>query len=149
LPTVNIPSCSPISTDRLEVPLGYLERAKAAALREIDRRRHAYLGDLTPVEVKGRTAIIVDDGISTGGTMLAALRSTRRRNPKRLVRAVPGCLLIQVKRAAARSRPGRLFRNAVGLLGSRTALRGLPEIGDAEVIALLDKARAFLSPTAN
>ena len=39
--------------------------------------------------IKGRTAILVDDGIATGATMRAALRSVRRADPKRLVLAVP------------------------------------------------------------
>ena len=58
-------------------------------LAEIERRRRRYLGDRERVEVAGRTAIVVDDGIATGATMRAALRATRKRNPKRLVLAVP------------------------------------------------------------
>ena len=58
-------------------------------LAEIERRRRRYLGDRERVEVAGRTAILVDDGIATGATMRAALRATRKRNPKRLVLAVP------------------------------------------------------------
>ena len=41
------------------------------------------------MEVSGRTAIVIDDGVATGATTRAALRATRMRNPKRLVLAVP------------------------------------------------------------
>ncbi|MGO4573654.1 phosphoribosyltransferase [Microvirga sp. 2TAF3] len=58
-------------------------------LWEIERRRHAYLQNRAPVSVEGRTAIVVDDGIATGTTMRAALTALRRRNPARLVLAVP------------------------------------------------------------
>ena len=58
-------------------------------LTEIEGRRRRYLGDRERVDVAGRTAIVVDDGIATGATMRAALRATRLRNPKRLVLAVP------------------------------------------------------------
>ncbi len=58
-------------------------------LAEIERRRRRYLGDRERVDVAGRTAIVVDDGVATGATMRAALRATRMRNPKRLVLAVP------------------------------------------------------------
>ena len=58
-------------------------------LAEIERRRRRYLGSRERVDVAGRTAIVVDDGIATGATMRAALRATRMRNPKRLVLAVP------------------------------------------------------------
>ncbi|GAA4254511.1 phosphoribosyltransferase [Azospirillum formosense] len=71
------------------VPEAWIEREKARQLREIERRRAVYVGDRPRVSVAGRTAILVDDGIATGATMLAALRSVRRANPKRLVLAVP------------------------------------------------------------
>jgi putative phosphoribosyl transferase len=58
-------------------------------LAEIERRRQRYLGSRRPVDVTGRVAIVVDDGIATGATTRAALRATRMRNPRRLVLAVP------------------------------------------------------------
>jgi putative phosphoribosyl transferase len=58
-------------------------------LSEIERRRQRYLGARQRVDVAGRTAIVVDDGIATGATMRAALRATRQRNPAKLVLAVP------------------------------------------------------------
>ena len=58
-------------------------------LAEIERRRQRYLGDRNAVNVEGRPAIVVDDGIATGATIRAALRATRMRNPSSLVLAVP------------------------------------------------------------
>ena len=58
-------------------------------LAEIERRRRRYLGDRERVNVAGRTAIVIDDGIATGATTRAALHATRQRNPKTLVLAVP------------------------------------------------------------
>ncbi len=58
-------------------------------LAEIERRRQSYLGNRERVDVTGRAAIVVDDGIATGATTRAALRATRMRNPKKLVLAVP------------------------------------------------------------
>jgi putative phosphoribosyl transferase len=58
-------------------------------LAEIERQRRRYLGDRVAVDVTGRTAIVIDDGIATGATTRAALRATRMRNPKKLVLAVP------------------------------------------------------------
>ena len=58
-------------------------------LAEIERRRQRYLGNRKHVDVSGRTAIVIDDGIATGATTRAALRATRTRKPKRLVLAVP------------------------------------------------------------
>ncbi len=58
-------------------------------LAEIKRRRQRYLGNRKRVDVSGRTAIVIDDGVATGATTRAALRATRARKPKRLVLAVP------------------------------------------------------------
>jgi predicted phosphoribosyltransferase len=58
-------------------------------LAEIERRRQRYLGSRERVDVAGRVAIVVDDGIATGATTRAALRATRLRGPKRVVLAVP------------------------------------------------------------
>jgi putative phosphoribosyl transferase len=58
-------------------------------LAEIDRRRQRYLGDRARVDVAGRIAIVIDDGIATGATTRAALRATRMRNPRKLVLAIP------------------------------------------------------------
>lgn len=56
---------------------------------EIERRRRRYLGDRARAETKGQVVIIVDDGIATGATTLAAIRVVRTRQPKELVLAVP------------------------------------------------------------
>ena len=58
-------------------------------LAEIERRRQRYLGGRARVDVEGRTAIVIDDGVATGATTRAALRATRARRPKKLVLAVP------------------------------------------------------------
>lgn len=58
-------------------------------LEEIERRRNAYLSGRSRVEIKGAVAIVVDDGVATGATTLAALRAVRRRKPAKIVLAVP------------------------------------------------------------
>jgi len=60
-----------------------------AELTEIERRRQRYLGGRERIDVAGRIAIVIDDGIATGATTRAALRATRARQPKKLILAVP------------------------------------------------------------
>jgi putative phosphoribosyl transferase len=67
----------------------YVKDESETQLREIERRRRLYLGDRAPLPVRGRTAILVDDGIATGATMRAALQATRRRGPDSIILAVP------------------------------------------------------------
>ena len=71
------------------VDRAYVEAEAKKELREIERRRDAYLRGRAPVAVDGATVIVVDDGIATGTTMRAALKALRRRKPARLVLAVP------------------------------------------------------------
>jgi putative phosphoribosyl transferase len=56
---------------------------------EIRRRARLYRGELPPTDVRGRTAILVDDGIATGGTLRAAIRGARKRGAAQVVVASP------------------------------------------------------------
>jgi len=58
-------------------------------LAEIERRRRRYIGDRPRAEVESQCVIIVDDGIATGATTLAAIKAVRSRKPRELVLAVP------------------------------------------------------------
>lgn len=67
----------------------YLEQEIAVQRGEIARRVQVYRGTRRLPHLSGRTAIVVDDGIATGATMVAALRAVRVLAPDRLVAAVP------------------------------------------------------------
>jgi len=67
----------------------YLRAEIESQLREIRRRQKTYRKGRPAVEVTGRTVIIIDDGIATGGSIRAALRGVRRLRPKKVVLAVP------------------------------------------------------------
>ena len=57
--------------------------------RELERRERVYRGERPSVNVTGRSAVVVDDGIATGSSMIAAIRSLRPRGATRIVVAVP------------------------------------------------------------
>jgi putative phosphoribosyl transferase len=67
----------------------YIAAERQRALAEIERRRKVYLGARSPAPVKGRTVIVVDDGIATGGTARAALKALRKAGAGHIVLAVP------------------------------------------------------------
>ena len=66
-----------------------IEELTARERREIGQRERLYRGDRPPLEVAGRTIILVDDGLATGSTMRAAAAALRRAGPAKIVVAVP------------------------------------------------------------
>lgn len=66
-----------------------IERVSAREYPELERRERDYRGNRPPVDVRGRTIILIDDGLATGSTMLAAVAALRRMGPGKIVVAVP------------------------------------------------------------
>src|SRR3954468_11515360 len=75
--------------ESIGLPAEWLEAIDAKERRELDRRERAYRGDRPPPDLAGRTVILVDDGLATGSTMLAAVHAVRADDPARVVVAVP------------------------------------------------------------
>ena len=73
----------------LRIPDQVVDAVSAQEFDELQRREKAYRDDLPPPEVEGRTVILVDDGIATGSTMLAAIAALRQLNVARIVVATP------------------------------------------------------------
>lgn len=71
--------------------------------QELERRERDYRGDRPLTEIAGRVVILVDDGLATGASMLAAIAALRKKLPAKIVAAVPVCppeTLGEVERAA-------------------------------------------------
>lgn len=118
----------------------WIEAEAARQLAEIERRRRLYCGDRAPVSVRGRTAVLVDDGIATGTTVRAALRALARLAPARRVLAVPvappdtvASLAHEADEIVALEQPE--WMGAVGQF-----YRDFTQTEDAEVVRLLAEA---------
>lgn len=109
----------------------------AQQLTEIERRRRRYLSGRKPLPVAGRTVILVDDGISTGATMRAAIRAVRARKPHLIVLAVP--VAASDTLASLQTEVDKLVclesHEAFGAIGAY--YRDFNQTSDEEVIALL------------
>lgn len=73
----------------LDIPADTVDAVTAEERRELERRERAYRGDRPPPIIRGRTVILVDDGIATGATVRAAVAALRQQQPARIVIAAP------------------------------------------------------------
>jgi putative phosphoribosyl transferase len=73
----------------LGIPEPVINEVAREQQEELQRREHLYRGDRPAPDVRGRTVILVDDGLATGSTMRAAVAALRQQRPARIVVAVP------------------------------------------------------------
>jgi len=130
------------AVEALGIPEEYIERAAEEETSEIERRLGLLRGEGRPEpEIRGRTAILVDDGLATGVTARAAVEALRLYGPRRLVLAVPVCA----------TQTAKTLRSEVDELVCLEAPADLGAIGfwyedfyqvpDEEVVGLLERAR--------
>ncbi len=73
----------------LGVSEDYIQKETKRQVAEIKRREEIYLQKKSRVKIEGKTVVIVDDGIATGSTAIAAVRTVRQQNPAKVILAVP------------------------------------------------------------
>jgi predicted phosphoribosyltransferase len=131
--------------DALRITPAQIEEATAREARELGRREQLYRGNRSPLEVIGRSIVLVDDGLATGYTMRAAVAALRQQNPKQIVAAVP---------VAARSTCEELEKEADAAVCLYTPLefmavgqwyRDFAQTSDEEVRSLLERRRTTRS----
>jgi len=71
------------------VPRDYIEAETERQRKELARRARLYRGDRSPPQIPHRTVIVIDDGLATGSTMMAALQALNAQAPASLIAAIP------------------------------------------------------------
>ena len=123
-----------------QIPQAAIDAVVARERSELDRREMLYRGNRPPLSIENSIVILVDDGLATGSTMLAAATAVKRQHPSRVVVAVPvaaveTCVAVrsEVDEVVCAVTP-EPFR-AVGMW-----YRDFRQVTDAEVHALLATA---------
>jgi predicted phosphoribosyltransferase len=75
------------------VPQGLIEAVAKKELKELERRERVFRGDRPMREIRGKTVVLIDDGLATGASMHAAILGIRSKQPARIVAAVPTAAL--------------------------------------------------------
>jgi putative phosphoribosyl transferase len=137
------------SADMLGMTQSMLDATLARESQELRRRVGRYRERRPSISVRGRTAIVVDDGLATGLTDLAAVRTLRKRGARRIVVAVPvassesvAMLAAEADRVVCLTVPQRLF--GVGMW-----YRDFTPVSDEDVLAILSEAAASDPPGAS
>lgn len=131
----------PEAVHQLGIEPERLDAIIADETAELVRRVAAYRGDHPPLELTGRTVIVVDDGVATGVTDTAALRAVRRQEPERLVLAIPvgppdsiEFLQAEADDLICLATPARFF-------GVGQQYRDFSQVSDRQVVSILEELR--------
>lgn len=111
-----------------------IERERA----ELDRREHLYRDERPPLEIAGKTVVVVDDGIATGSTVRAALKSLERRGVKKRIVACPVAADETVRALEKLADDVICLRKPVAFGAVGTWYDDFAPVFDSEVKALLD-----------
>jgi len=115
---------------------------------ELERRERLYRGSRPPLNLKDRVAILVDDGLATGSTMLAAVAFARRRLAKRIVMAVPVAAVEAVDKLREQVDQCVCLASPEVFIAVGVWYENFLPVNDAEVIKLLDEsAKRTAAPT--
>jgi predicted phosphoribosyltransferase len=123
-----------------------VDRLADVQCRENDRRRSLYLGGREPLSPRGRTAVVVDDGLATGATARAAVAALRRQGAARIVLAVPVAPVDALDDFAALVDDIVCLERATWFRGVGAFYRSFPQLDDGDVLAILTAHRAGAMP---
>lgn len=123
-----------------------VERIVQQEERELRRRERAYRGDRPPVELSGRTAILVDDGLATGSSMRAAVKAVRQRGARRIVVAVPVAPADAVRELARLADDVVCVATPEPFLAVGRFYEVFDQTSDEEVLTLLRRSQAGPKP---
>jgi len=133
----------------LGVTPAYIDRETQAQLEEVERRLMAYRGSVEPPDLAGKTALLVDDGIATGYTVLAAIQGVRALNPTSVVVAAPVASVEAAQRISSEADEFVCLVTPSPFLAVGNWYADFGQVTDEEVVGLLRQRAEELKAAAS
>ena len=115
----------------------YINQEVALQLETIRHRRAQYTPERSPIDPAGRIVIVIDDGLATGATMIAALHAVHNRNPAELICAVPVAPLDTLQKLQGKANKIVCLSSPDNFYAVGQFYVDFPQVSDEEVIACL------------
>jgi predicted phosphoribosyltransferase len=125
----------------LGVAEAYIAREKADQLETLRKRRAMYTPVRPSIDPTGRIVIVVDNGVATGASMIAALRAVRAQQPAKLIAAAAVAPPATVKRMEAEADEVVCLEVPDSFYAVGQFFQDFSQVSDAEVVAILQQAR--------
>lgn len=125
----------------LGIPSHQIEAITRQETHELERREHLYRGDRGAPDIRGRTLILVDDGMATGYTMRVAVTALRHKDPLEIIVAVPVASSATCKEVGQEADAVVCLSTPPEFCAVGEWYRNFSQVSDAEVGDLLDRAK--------
>ena len=126
---------------RLGIPDSRIDAVTAAEQKELERRETAYRLNVKPPEIAGKTVVLVDDGLATGATMLAAVRAVKAQKAERVIAAVPVASPDSLKKIEGEADAVHCLMAPASFMAVGQWYEQFGQVGDDEVREILSRHR--------
>ncbi len=135
--------------DVLQIPEGLIDLVAQREMEEIKRRENVYRKGRPPLNLAGKTVILIDDGLATGSTMLASLKAIRTQCPRKIIAAVPVSPPSTCEQLQDDADAMICLITPEPFYGVGMWYDDFSQTEDREVVDLLDRAKAWTKGTAD
>jgi predicted phosphoribosyltransferase len=127
-------------TGALHIPDEVIESVTTAEMKELKRRERIYRGERPALNVRGKTVIVVDDGIATGSSIRAGIQALRQLQPARIVVAAPVAPIRTCNQLRSEADEVVCVLMPQSFYAIGQFYEDFSQVSDEEVLALLDQA---------
>lgn len=132
-----------IVDDRNDVPHTYIHSQVIKIREALKERYKKFMGNRVPIDLNNKVVIIVDDGVATGHTILAAIKMIRHKGARKIVVAVPVASQMAAERIRGEADDFICLYTPEPFIGVGLHYIDFTQVSDEEVIELLNKANQF------